>query len=202
MVYKTKRAAFRFDGMMGAKAEKSIITAALETIKGLTFVGIISDRRGCMMVCQRGGLDIRLQYARRGLCIKLQMPQDQIKIVKSPIGKNEMENITWSRTDGTLRLGGPVKMTQAEMDDTTNKVYDFDPGMIFTDQEISTEVKDLLCCTTALSLSMIDKVCVQDHYDNTAHICDEECPGNSYSRDYNLIELSEWDIDFCYGTNE
>jgi len=176
MVFRTKRAALLFVGMFGDAAEARVFAAGCQVLKDMSFVGIVSDRRGCMMVLQRGGKDIQLLSLRTKLAKKLDIVITQILVVSPPTAKDALTNVVWSLTEGTLRLAGKSKRSQADIDQMNSQgVVPFDPSPIPTAESPSTQ----------------DKVSIGDHFNNSAHQCTEDCPAKSYSMDYTLIENEE-----------
>jgi len=183
MTCKTKRPALQFNGMVGEEAEERVFLAAQKIVKGLTFVGIASDIRGCIAVLQRGGKEFVLESLQITLANELEIPYYDIKVIKPPTGANNLTNVTWSRSKGSLKMAGRPKLTQMQKDKIDQEMIPFNPSMIPTEEDASPEK----------AARTPDEVCIQDHLKNPEHQCKEDCPGKTQDLDYTVPENEGWE---------
>jgi len=138
---RTKRAAFLFEHMNGPAAQTQVFAAGCSVVTGLNFVGVVAQTRGCVLVLQRGGVDIRLQTVRSALAVKLHLVAEHIEILNYPEIKILLKNVVWVNTEGALNLGGAAKNAEIEVEE----VLPFDLSMVYTDEEICEQLADVLC---------------------------------------------------------
>jgi len=192
---RTKRAAYLFEHMDGPDAQAQVFAAGKAAIADLNFVGVISQTRGCVLILQRSGLDIKVKSVWSTLAIQLHMIPEQIKVVPATEAKDMLKNVVWSMSEGTLKLGGRAKKVDTGEYHICN-LPEFNIKTTLTDEEIRQEVADLLSNPKPKDLSMLDKVCIQDHHSNKNHQCSEGCLGITYNGRYGLIDHEDWETFF------
>lgn len=106
MPVRSKRAAFQFIGMIGLAAQQRVFEAAQSVLKAASFIGIVQNTKGCMLILQNHGRDVRLSPTKLALASAMHIRQQCIKIIDPPVHIDGLKGVNWTLTSGILRLGG------------------------------------------------------------------------------------------------